>query len=62
MMKVSAKYEECLRLVNKILARGEKVIIWVIFIKNIKRLQEIFIKQWRDCRVLYGATPVAMKI
>ena len=56
---VPAKYEECLKLVQKILARGEKVIIWVIFIKNIQRLSEFLKSNGIDCRILYGATPVA---
>ncbi len=56
---VPAKYEECLKLVQKIIATGEKVIIWVIFIKNIERLEEYLKQNGIDCKVLYGATPVA---
>lgn len=56
---VPAKYEECLRLVKEILERKEKVIVWVIFIKNIERLSEYFRENGIDCRILYGATPVA---
>lgn len=56
---VPAKYEECLRLVQKIIATGEKVIIWVIFIKNIERLEEYLKQNGINCKVLYGATPVA---
>ena len=56
---VPAKYEECLRLVQKIIASGEKVIIWVIFIKNIERLEEYLKQNGINCKVLYGATPVA---
>lgn len=56
---VPAKYEECLRLVKEILERGEKVIIWVIFIKNIERLSDYLRQNGIDCRILYGATPVA---
>lgn len=56
---VPAKYEECLRLVREILGRGEKVIIWGIFIKNIHCLSEYLKRNGIDCRILYGATPVA---
>lgn len=56
---VPAKYEECLKLVQKIISTGEKVIIWVIFIKNIERLEEYLKQNGIDCKVLYGATPVA---
>ena len=56
---VPAKYEECCRLVKEILARGEKAIVWVIFIENITRLQEYFKENGIESRTLYGATPVA---
>ena len=56
---VPAKYEECCRLVKEILGRGEKAIIWAIFIENIKRLEVYLKSQGVECRTLYGATPVA---
>lgn len=57
---VPAKYEECYRLVKEIIDKGEKVIVWAIFIENIKCLVEYFQhQQGIDCRPLYGATPVA---
>ena len=56
---VPAKYEECLKLVRQIIERGEKVIVWVIFIKNIESLSEYLNANGIECRILYGATPVA---
>lgn len=56
---VPAKYEECLKLVKQIIERGEKVIVWVIFIKNIESLSEYLKVNGIECRILYGATPVA---
>ncbi len=56
---VPAKYEECCRLVKEIIAKGEKVIVWAIFIENIKRLVNYFQQQGIDSRPLYGGTPVA---
>lgn len=56
---VPAKYEECLKLVRQIIERGEKVIVWVIFIKNIESLSEYLRANGIECRILYGATPVA---
>ena len=56
---VPVKYEECLRLVQSIVSSGEKVIIWVIFIKNIELLSEYLKQNGIDCRILYGDTPVA---
>lgn len=58
---VPAKYEECCKLVKEIIGKGEKVIIWVIFIENIKRLQEYLLSQGIESRTLYGATPVAQE-
>lgn len=57
--QVPAKYEECLRLVQQIVFSGEKVIIWASFIKNIERLEAYIKKNGINCKVLYGATPVA---
>ena len=56
---VPAKYEECLKLVRQIIERGEKVIVWVIFIKNIESLSDYLSKNGIKNRLLYGATPVA---
>ena len=56
---VPVKYEECLHLVQSIVSSGEKVIIWVIFIKNIELLAEYLKQNGIDCRILYGETPVA---
>ena len=56
---VPAKYEECLKLVKQIIEGGEKVIVWVIFIKNIECLSEYLLKNGIQSRILYGATPVA---
>lgn len=56
---VPAKYEECLKLVQKIINRGEKVIVWAIFIKNIESLNDYLKSNGIECRILYGATPIA---
>lgn len=57
--QIPAKYEECLKLVREIIATKEKVIIWGIFIKNIEKLAEYLKQNGIECRLLYGATPVA---
>lgn len=57
--EVPAKFEACLHLVKDIIARGEKVIIWAMFIDNIHSLSRYLSEQGIDNRVLYGATPVA---
>ena len=57
--QIPAKYEECLKLVKDILSKGEKVIVWATFIKNIEYLSEYFKLNGIECERLYGATPVA---
>ena len=57
--QVPAKYKRCLELVRSILDKGEKVIIWVTFIKNIEYLSSYLKDNGIECEVLYGATPIA---
>lgn len=54
-----AKFDACLDLVRDLIARGEKVIIWAMFISNIDALSKFLSRNGIDNRVLYGATPVA---
>lgn len=57
--EIPAKFEAALSLVKEIISRGEKVIVWACFIRNIDALREFFLKNGIDSRVLYGGTPVA---
>ena len=54
-----AKFDTCLKLVRDLIAKGEKVIIWAMFISNIDALSKYLSRNGIDNRVLYGATPVA---
>ena len=54
-----AKFDACLDLVRDLIAKGEKVIIWAMFISNIDALSKFLSSNGIDNRVLYGATPVA---
>lgn len=54
-----AKFYACLDLVRDLIAKGEKVIIWAMFISNIDALSKFLSHNGIDNRVLYGATPVA---
>ncbi len=56
---IPSKFKECLNLVRRLIDNGEKVVIWTIFIKNIESLQEYLNSNGIQCRILYGATPVA---
>ncbi len=54
-----AKFEKCLELVNSIVGKGEKVIVWACYIKTIEALRDYFDANGIETRILYGATPVA---
>ena len=54
-----AKFDACLKLVQDLIYKGEKVIIWAMFISNIESLSRFLSQKGVDNRVLYGATPVA---
>lgn len=57
--EVPAKFDVCLSLVKNLISRGEKVIIWAMFINNIEFLSKFLSQNGIDNRILYGATPVA---
>lgn len=57
--EIPSKFEACANLIKDIIARGEKVIVWAIFIKNIEYLQKYLMSLGIESRCLYGATPVA---
>lgn len=57
-VEVPAKFLKTLDIVNDILNRGEKVVIWATFIKNIESLSEFLNKKGIENRMLYGSTPV----
>ncbi len=54
-----AKFDACLNLVKKLIDKGEKVIIWAMFIGNIESLSKFLTQNGINNRILYGATPVA---
>lgn len=57
--EIPAKYEKTKEIIKEILARGEKVVVWACFIKNIEMLCNYLKSQGIETRALYGATPVA---
>lgn len=54
-----AKFIKAKELIEKIIASGDKVVVWAIYVKNILDFQEYLLENGIDCRTLYGATPVA---
>lgn len=58
-LEIPAKFEKCLELINEIIGRGEKVIIWACYIKTIESLCEYLGNNGISVKTLYGATPIA---
>ena len=57
--EIPAKYVAARDILQRIIADGEKAIVWASYIKNIELLQDYLLSQGIESRILYGATPVA---
>jgi hypothetical protein len=57
-IEVSPKYFEAEKLINEILARNEKVVVWTTFISNIKSLSIYLRSKGIENELLYGEIPV----
>lgn len=57
--EIPAKYEAAKNIITDIISRGEKVIVWACYIKNIELFSNYLHSQGIDSRILYGATPIA---
>lgn len=61
---VPPKYEECLLLLQRIMARKGlegKAIVWTYYVKNIKQFSQFLRSNDIDNEVLYGETPIDSK-
>ncbi|OQB13023.1 MAG: hypothetical protein BWY15_01987 [Firmicutes bacterium ADurb.Bin193] len=54
-----AKYEAVKDLITAIINRGEKVVVWACYIRNLEMFHAYLSESGIDSRILYGATPVA---
>ena len=54
-----AKFVKARELIESIIAKGEKVVVWAIYIKNIIDFEHYLLANGIPCKTLYGATPVA---
>lgn len=57
--EVPAKFEVAASLIQGILGKGGKVVVWACYIKTIEDFQVYLGSLGIDSRILYGATPVA---
>jgi SNF2 family DNA or RNA helicase len=56
--EIPAKFVKAKRLIDEILSRGEKVIVWAIFVQNLHDFQKYLASEGINSEILYGATPV----
>lgn len=57
--EIPAKYVAIKDILQEIIVRGEKAIVWACYIENIKQLSAYLDSQGIETRTLYGATPIA---
>lgn len=58
-IEIPSKFIKAAEIVSELIARGEKVIIWATYIKNIIDLQNYLTKCGINSKTLYGSTPIA---
>lgn len=56
-----SKYIRTKMLIDKILARGDKVVVWAVFIHTINALKKYLAKYGIESQELYGAIPINQK-
>lgn len=57
--EIPAKFIKAKELIEQIIERGEKVVVWAIFIKNILEFNEYLSQNGIASKMLYGATPIS---
>jgi SNF2 family DNA or RNA helicase len=56
--EIPAKFVKAKRLIDEILSRGEKVVVWAIFVQNLHDFQKYLESEGINSEILYGATPI----
>ena len=56
------KFQKALELINIILKKNEKVVVWATFIQNIKSFHEYLNKNGIKSKIIYGETPLEKDI
>lgn len=57
-LETPRKFEVVAKLIEDIIERQEKVIVWAIFVRNLHDLQDYLGSKGIESRLLYGATPI----
>jgi SNF2 family DNA or RNA helicase len=57
--EVPAKFIKARELIEDIISKGEKVVVWAIYVKNILDFEKYLKECGIACKTLYGATPVS---
>lgn len=55
---IPPKFKEALKLIIKCIEKGEKVIVWAIYIDTIEHFEEYLVSKGINCKILYGKTKV----
>jgi SNF2 family DNA or RNA helicase len=57
-LETPSKFVKAKRLIDEMLAKGEKVVVWAIFVQNLEDFQKYLETEGINSEILYGATPV----
>ncbi len=57
-LETPPKFKAAMDLINKLIAKGEKVLVWTIFIQNIIEFNEFLKLNGVKSEIIFGATPV----
>jgi len=57
-LEIPPKFEEALKIIKDIIARGEKVVVWAIFITTINKFADFLNSHGVNSKELYGIVPV----
>lgn len=56
--KYPLKFEEAFKIIENLISKGEKVIVWALFIDSIHSFEEFLLKKGVETKILYGQTKV----
>ena len=58
LFETPSKFIKAKQLIEEILARGERVVVWAVFVQNVEDFQKYLGTQGIVSEIIYGATPV----
>ncbi|WP_410984641.1 DEAD/DEAH box helicase [Bacillus cereus] len=55
---IPPKFDVALGLIQNLISKGEKVIVWAIYIDTVERFSDYLLENGIECKILYGKTKV----